>query len=384
MNSVSFFRSANLSMPSSGCAISTCGSFWNSAATSMVGTFCATASKPCSVLALRKKSILPTGSRMRLFTFGPPGTMVTSSPYLPVGAVGERLVEAAMLGLGHPVGAERDLVESCAPTRAAPRRRRRRRPAPSRVFLRVGATASVAPFARRRENRDARLAQLIGERSLMTLPRRDWMEMTWQEIAGADGAPARWIAVLPLAAVEQHGPHLPLGVDSYIAEAYLARVQKILPDGPARDFPAGAAHRRLGRASVLSGHADALGDDRDRRLDRTRREPGARRRAQARAGHQPRRQCRGDGVRGARPARAARHAGGHRRLASLRLSGRHVFRRGEKARHSRRRHRDLAHARGAARYGAHGQGARTRRRRRSPWRASSNGSAPTGRPASPG
>src|ERR1700735_815035 len=41
---------------------------------------------------------------------------------------------------------------------------------------------------------------------------------------------ARWIAVLPLAAVEQHGPHLPLGVDTYIAEAYLARVEKILPE----------------------------------------------------------------------------------------------------------------------------------------------------------
>ncbi len=51
------------------------------AATATVGTFCSTASKPCSVLALMKKSSLPTGSRMRLFTFGPPGTMVTSSPY---------------------------------------------------------------------------------------------------------------------------------------------------------------------------------------------------------------------------------------------------------------------------------------------------------------
>jgi creatinine amidohydrolase len=60
------------------------------------------------------------------------------------------------------------------------------------------------------------------------LPRRDWMDMTWQDIAGAETA--RWIAVLPLAAVEQHGPHLPLGVDTFIAEAYLERVSKILPD----------------------------------------------------------------------------------------------------------------------------------------------------------
>jgi creatinine amidohydrolase len=61
----------------------------------------------------------------------------------------------------------------------------------------------------------------------LTLPSRNWMEMTWQEVAGADTA--RWIAVLPLAAVEQHGPHLPLGVDTYIAEAYLARVETMLP-----------------------------------------------------------------------------------------------------------------------------------------------------------
>ncbi len=59
------------------------------------------------------------------------------------------------------------------------------------------------------------------------LPKRNWMEMTWQDIAGAETA--RWIAVLPLAAVEQHGPHLPLGVDTFIAEAYLDRVGKVLP-----------------------------------------------------------------------------------------------------------------------------------------------------------
>jgi len=61
----------------------------------------------------------------------------------------------------------------------------------------------------------------------MALPKRDWLDMTWQDIAGA--ATARWIAVLPLAAVEQHGPHLPLGVDSFIADAYLKRVREILP-----------------------------------------------------------------------------------------------------------------------------------------------------------
>ncbi len=64
----------------------------------------------------------------------------------------------------------------------------------------------------------------------MALPKRDWMEMTWADIAAAGEAVRGWIAVLPLAAVEQHGPHLPLGVDAYIAAAYLARVHKILPE----------------------------------------------------------------------------------------------------------------------------------------------------------
>jgi creatinine amidohydrolase len=61
----------------------------------------------------------------------------------------------------------------------------------------------------------------------MTLPKRDWMDMSWQDFAGA--STARWIAVLPLAAVEQHGPHLPLGVDTFIAEAYLRKVRDALP-----------------------------------------------------------------------------------------------------------------------------------------------------------
>jgi creatinine amidohydrolase len=59
------------------------------------------------------------------------------------------------------------------------------------------------------------------------LPKREWAEMTWADFTAADTS--RWIAVLPLAAIEQHGPHLPLGVDSFIAEAYLARVRALIP-----------------------------------------------------------------------------------------------------------------------------------------------------------
>ncbi len=61
-----------------------------------------------------------------------------------------------------------------------------------------------------------------------SLPRRRWQEMTTFDLAGADTS--RWIAVLPVAAIEQHGPHLPLATDTLIAEGEVARVIELLPD----------------------------------------------------------------------------------------------------------------------------------------------------------
>jgi creatinine amidohydrolase len=59
------------------------------------------------------------------------------------------------------------------------------------------------------------------------VPPRDWNAIAWPEVSAADAA--RWIAVLPLAATEQHGPHLPLETDVMIGEAYLARCKQLLP-----------------------------------------------------------------------------------------------------------------------------------------------------------
>jgi creatinine amidohydrolase len=64
---------------------------------------------------------------------------------------------------------------------------------------------------------------------MTAVPPRDWTDLHWPDIGAAE--PARWIAVLPLAATEQHGPHLPLGTDVMIAQAYLARVRELLPAG---------------------------------------------------------------------------------------------------------------------------------------------------------
>jgi creatinine amidohydrolase len=58
--------------------------------------------------------------------------------------------------------------------------------------------------------------------------RLDWMAHPARAFADLD--PLRTIAVLPTAAVEQHGPHLPVGVDTYIAEGMLAEVRRACPD----------------------------------------------------------------------------------------------------------------------------------------------------------
>jgi creatinine amidohydrolase len=80
----------------------------------------------------------------------------------------------------------------------------------------------------------------------------DWLSLTTEEFAGAR------IAVLPVAAVEQHGPHLPVGVDTCIAEAYLARVRALLPEDssvvflPVQSVGASDEHRAYPGTLTLS------------------------------------------------------------------------------------------------------------------------------------
>jgi creatinine amidohydrolase len=54
----------------------------------------------------------------------------------------------------------------------------------------------------------------------MTMKRHFWSELTSDDFTGLD--PERTIAVLPVAAIEQHGPHLPVGTDTIIAEGMIA------------------------------------------------------------------------------------------------------------------------------------------------------------------
>src|SRR5688572_9478517 len=54
-----------------------------------------------------------------------------------------------------------------------------------------------------------------------------WAELTTREFAALD---PETIAVLPIAAIEQHGPHLAVSTDTVIADGMVAEVVARLPD----------------------------------------------------------------------------------------------------------------------------------------------------------
>ncbi len=60
----------------------------------------------------------------------------------------------------------------------------------------------------------------------MNLPSRYWQDLTWTELARL---PAQTVAILPVASIEQHGPHLPVSVDSTLNEGILRRALELAP-----------------------------------------------------------------------------------------------------------------------------------------------------------
>lgn len=52
----------------------------------------------------------------------------------------------------------------------------------------------------------------------------DWEHLTTADLDG--GVPERAVALLPVAAVEQHGPHLPLGTDAILTDAVVAAARE--------------------------------------------------------------------------------------------------------------------------------------------------------------
>lgn len=67
----------------------------------------------------------------------------------------------------------------------------------------------------------------------MTTPSRYWADLSTQDFAQriATGQAAQTIAVLPVAATEQHGPHLPLSVDTVLVDGVVtAALPHLAPD----------------------------------------------------------------------------------------------------------------------------------------------------------
>jgi creatinine amidohydrolase len=62
----------------------------------------------------------------------------------------------------------------------------------------------------------------------MTTKSRFWADLTTRDFAGLDAATT--VAVLPLGATEQHGPHLPLAVDQVLVDGVIAACLPRLPE----------------------------------------------------------------------------------------------------------------------------------------------------------
>ena len=93
-----------------------------------------------------------------------------------------------------------------------------------------------------------------------TLPSGRWRDLTTTDFMRIDRA--RTIAVLPVAAIEQHGPHLPLGTDAMINEGIVAEALRRLPrEASVLVLPAlevGDSLEHTAFAGTLSADLDSL------------------------------------------------------------------------------------------------------------------------------
>ena len=87
----------------------------------------------------------------------------------------------------------------------------------------------------------------------MSHPRFQWSDFTSAELAQRNLSQA--VAVLPVAAIEQHGPHLPLSVDADLADGIVAACAAQLPaDSPVLFLPV----QRVGYSPEHVGFAGTL------------------------------------------------------------------------------------------------------------------------------
>jgi creatinine amidohydrolase len=93
------------------------------------------------------------------------------------------------------------------------------------------------------------------------LPSRHWWDLTSAQFAATDMAQV--VALQPVAAVEQHGPHLPVRVDAAINAGIVARALDLLPDDlpllvlPA--LPVGKSNEHIAYPGTLTLSYETLG-----------------------------------------------------------------------------------------------------------------------------
>jgi creatinine amidohydrolase len=94
----------------------------------------------------------------------------------------------------------------------------------------------------------------------MTVPLRRWCDMSSADFAAVDSE--RAVAILPVGAIEQHGPHLPVYVDACINEMLLARaLDQAPPELPITALPmqaVGKSNEHLAFPGTLALSADTL------------------------------------------------------------------------------------------------------------------------------
>src|SRR6202042_3210023 len=92
------------------------------------------------------------------------------------------------------------------------------------------------------------------------LPTKFWAEMSWRDFAAADMS--KVIAVLPVAAIEQHGPHLPVEVDTAMNRGVIDRTKAVLPaDFPVTflpPMPIGKSNEHISYPGTLTLSAETL------------------------------------------------------------------------------------------------------------------------------
>ncbi len=95
------------------------------------------------------------------------------------------------------------------------------------------------------------------ERMKMKMRRR-FEELTSADLAALQPQLGGAVAVLPIAAVEQHGAHLPLGTDAHLADAMVETVIPKLPEDLAATF---LATFRLGKSTEHEGFPGTISLD---------------------------------------------------------------------------------------------------------------------------